>query len=124
MTPASCLHQPAGVTKLHVLGLIFVALCGACAPTVRSASEEAVKAATPALAQSTLSVMEDQAARERLAPIVETPEVQRAMQQLSVGLAKGLMEGLSQHDVDAYVRGLAKDFARHDGLNLPRERHA
>lgn len=65
--------------------------------------------------------MEDQAARERLARIVETPEVQRAMQQLSVGLSKGLMEGLSQQNVDAYVRGLAKDFAREMVAEILRE---
>jgi hypothetical protein len=84
----------------------------ACAPTVRSASEQAVKGAAPAAADAGLSILEDQRTRQRLAEVLATPEMQQAMGELSAGLSDGVVKRLGSDEMAVHTTKLVDQFTR------------
>lgn len=100
-------------TLRAVVGALALTLAAAgCGAAVRSASSEAATGAVPAAANALLGVMDDEQARQRLAAALATPEMQRAMEELSGGLVKGVVMGLSSDEVDKYVDKLTRTFSR------------
>jgi len=95
--------------------VVVASLAGAgCTPAVHAASAEIPKTATPAVADASLKVLEDPQTRDRIAAVLGTPEVQKALAEISEGLSIGVLDGLSREqlaqrlkDLDPVVRRLA-----------------
>jgi hypothetical protein len=92
----------------HTLGaaaMVFAltAATTSCRPAIGAAAAEVPRAATGPLIDETLQQFEDEATRRRIADVLATPEVQRAMQELSSALTSGAVMGLTREDVAAQV---------------------
>lgn len=72
-----------------------VAMSG-CAHTIGAATGEVVAGATPAVADSTLTVLEDQKLRERVAKVLTTPEIQRSISAITRGVVHGATEQIGE----------------------------
>src|SRR5689334_12871899 len=77
-----------------------------CAQTAKSAGAEAAKGAVPAGTRAELTTLEDPNTRERLAGVLATPEVQRAIDELSAGISRGVVEGLTSEEAKERLAGL------------------
>lgn len=104
-------------TKLGMAAAVVVALASnGCAPSVRAAGASAAEGAVPAGTHSALSTLEDPATRARIAAIVASPEVQRAINDLSAGVSRGVVDGLTSEEVkrrlDELVSSLANAVVR------------
>ncbi|MBX3188361.1 MAG: hypothetical protein KF819_15190 [Labilithrix sp.] len=77
----------------------FVLGCGA---TVRSASAGAAEAAT----QAAVVTLEDPETRARVGAVLASPEMQRAMRELSAEVSQGVIDGLTDEERDARVQRL------------------
>ena len=93
-------------------GLVLTVAVSGCAPTVQAASASAAKGAAPEITNATLGVFEDPQTRERLAKIVASPEVQRAMQDMSAGISEGVVRGLSDEAMEARLDILVRQLTR------------
>jgi len=100
--------------------LVSIFFVAGCAPTVRSASSAAAKGAVPAAAESSLSLMEDPQTRQRVVSALETPEMQRALQDLSAGLTQGVVKGLASDEMNAHVQKMVGQFLRAFMVELAR----
>jgi hypothetical protein len=56
--------------------------------------------------------MEDEQTRARVAALLATPEMQRAMQELSGGLTQGVVKGLSSDEMSVHMNKLVGQFLR------------
>lgn len=81
------------------LSLAAALLSLGCGATVRGIADEAPRAATPAIADSSLKVMEDQATRRRIAAVMATPEVRDALREVSAALVQGAALGLTDEQM-------------------------
>ncbi len=95
--------------------VLAVTLCSAvlpgCAPAIRGTSAEAAKGATSGLTQESLAQLEDPQTRARIAAVLGTPEMQKALQELAAGLSEGVVLGLSDEALAAHVDKVAGRFA-------------
>lgn len=64
----------------------------------------------PAATESALEQMEDEKTRARVAAVLATPEMQRAMQELSGGLSQGVVNGLTSDQMTAQTDKLVSRF--------------
>jgi hypothetical protein len=95
--------------------LVIVALAmapSACTTSIRSASSEAARSATPEVVNTGIGKLEDPEVADRLARALASPGVQAAMRELSSGLAEGALEGLSRDSMEQRVEVLANRITR------------
>lgn len=92
--------------------VISVGSLAGCAPNVRAMSADVAKGATPAAAESGLATMEDPETRARLAKVLGTPEMQLAMREVSAGLSRGVVEGLSSEAMEQHLDKLVTRLSR------------
>jgi hypothetical protein len=89
------------------LALVVLALAAAgCGPTIRAASIEVPKAATPAFADAALGVLETQQTRQRIDDVLATPEMQHAITEFGAGITRGAGENLSASSLQPLARTL------------------
>jgi hypothetical protein len=95
------------------LALVVLALAAAgCGPTIRAASTEVPRAATPAFADAALGVLETQQTRHRIDAVLATPEMQHAFAEFGAGIARGVGERLSDEAARARINELIGRFSR------------
>jgi hypothetical protein len=99
------------VWRLPLVATLGLALSG-CTTSVRSASSEAARTATPQVFDSTLDTLENPREAERLAGVLATPAVQSAIRDLASGLARGGLDGLSDEASQQRVEMLAGTVGR------------
>jgi hypothetical protein len=87
--------------------LTLALLSGACAPTVESASKAAAHGATTGGVQS----WEDPATRQRVAEIVGSPEMQKAIEEIAGDATKGATQALTDEETTERTRRLASALA-------------
>ncbi len=104
--------------------LLSLVLMG-CGATVRSAADEVPRIAVPVTIDATLKALEDEQTRERVARVMATPEMQRAVQDFGVAVLRGAVEGGSDPEASERLRRLAArladDFTRTLSEQLTRE---
>jgi hypothetical protein len=83
-----------------------------CATAIRSGGSEAAKGATSAVTHESLKELEDPQVRARVAAVLATPEMQRALGELSAGLSRGVVAGLSSEQLSAHIDGLTTRFTQ------------
>lgn len=87
--------------------LALALLCGACAPTVESASKSAAKGATTGGVQS----LQDPETRQRVAEIAGTPEMQKAIEEVAADATKGAAQALTDDEMTERTRRMASVIA-------------
>jgi hypothetical protein len=87
------------------LAVLVLAVTG-CGSTIREASTEVPKAATPAFADAALGVLETRQTRQRVDTVLATPELQHAIAELGAGIASGVEEKVSATDFQPLTRTL------------------
>ncbi|RYG66020.1 hypothetical protein EON77_17875 [bacterium] len=90
------------------LALLLAASSGCSVPTIRGATAEAVKGATPAVADSALDLMEDEQTRQRMMRVLSSPEVQESIKSLTADVSKGVLAGLTDEEVKARSTALVE----------------
>jgi len=102
-------------------GLVVLALAAAgCGSTIRAASTEVPRTATPVFADAALGVLETQSTRQRIDAVLGTPEMQHAIAELGAGLVHGVGDGLSDEAAQARIDELASRFSRALAAEIPR----
>jgi hypothetical protein len=99
-------------TSAAASALVLAGAASGCAPSVRSASEQAAHAAVPALTQSTIETFEDPETRAAVAGIIATPEVRAVMKEISADLARGVVDGLTEEQASARLSELIERLLR------------
>jgi hypothetical protein len=84
----------------------------ACSPSLRSGSAAVARGAVPAAVDTTLDKLQEPHAREQLAEIFGSPEMKRAMIDLSEGITEGVGEGLGSDAMSASMTRLMRQLAR------------
>lgn len=92
---------------IRALATLFVISTAACGQTVSSVASQVPRAAAPAISDATLTELEKAATRQRLADVLATPELQRAMREVSSGFTQGIIEGLSSDAMAAQMELLS-----------------
>lgn len=85
----------ARISLIFAFALFFAS---GCMPTIRSASVEVPRAATPVVIDEAVRKLEEQATRERIAQIMATPELQRTIRELAAAFVPGALDGLSTEE--------------------------
>jgi hypothetical protein len=101
------------------LALVFVLLLVACAfgaagcaPAVRQSSAEVAKGAVPATVDTTLNKLEEQRTRQQLMNIMGSPEMKRAVAELSESFTEGIGDGLGSDAMAANMTNLVQELTR------------
>jgi len=95
------------------LALVVLALAAAgCGSTIRAASTEVPRAATPVFADAALGVLETQHTRQRIDAVLATPEMQHAIAEFGAGITRGVGEKLSDEAARARINELVDRFSR------------
>lgn len=113
MRPMTC-PKRSSLSLLVALVCLASSVLGstACAPAVRQSSAEVAKGAVPATVETTLSKLEDTRTRQQLAFVMGSPEMKRAVAELSEGLTEGVGEGLGSDAMTANMTRLIRELAR------------
>jgi hypothetical protein len=88
--------------------LTFEMGCGA---TVRSAAKDATAAAVPTAMDQGLKAVENQTSRDRIAEVLGTPEIKKAIQELAASVARGASEALTDEQAVAKTTRIASAIA-------------
>jgi len=89
------------------LALVVLALAAAgCGSTIRAASTEVPRAATPVFADAALGVLETQQTRQRIDAVLATPEMQHAIAEFGAGVTRGVGEKLPTSGLQPLARTL------------------
>jgi hypothetical protein len=90
----------ARAAALAILVAASMILVG-CGATVRSAAQDVPRIAVPIMIDETLRSFEDPATRERVARVLATPEMRRAIQEVTAAAMDGALAKSSSEQVDA-----------------------
>lgn len=111
--------------RLVIGSILLSLLLMGCGATVRSAANEVPRIAVPITVDEALKTLEDPQTRERVARVMATPEMQRAVQDFGIAVLRGAVEGGSGTEARERLRGLAAgladDFTRTLAEQLSRE---
>jgi hypothetical protein len=89
------------------LALAVLALAAAgCGSTIRAASTEVPRTATPVFADAALGVLETQQTRQRIDTVLATPEMQHAIAEVGAGITRGVGETLPESGLQPLARTL------------------
>jgi hypothetical protein len=101
------------VSLLLVLVLLAAALLSTgCAPAIRQSSAEVAKGAVPATVETTLNKMDEPRTRQQIALIVGSPEMKRAVADLSESFTEGMGDGLGSDAMAANMTKLVRELTR------------
>jgi hypothetical protein len=83
---------------------VLVLAAAGCGSTIRAASTEVPRNATPVFADAALGVLETQQTRQRIDTVLGTPEMQHAIGEFGAGIARGVEEKVSAKDFQPLAR--------------------
>lgn len=111
--------------RIAIGSILLALLLVGCGATVRSAANDVPRIAVPIAVDETLKTLEDAQTRERVARVMATPEMQRAVQDFGVAMVRGALESGTEPAAREQLRrlaaGLADDFTRTLADQLTRE---
>jgi hypothetical protein len=82
-----------------------------CEATVRSAANEVPRIAVPITVDTLLDSLEDPRVRERIARLMETPEMQRAVGESGAAAVRGALEGAASEETRQRLTALSTEIA-------------
>jgi hypothetical protein len=97
--------------RLSWFGLILVGILSGCAPSLKSAGSDLAKGVVPSAMDSEVRKLEEQQIRERVLAIMNSPEMQKTLESMAAGFAKGAAEGLTRDEMAQRYREIATSIA-------------